>query len=118
MALTLDASRRLEELRDARRLLLGLFGDLEDEQCLGPKLEIVNPPIWEVGHVAWFHERWVLRRLAVIHRRQFVIERVQLRIVIRLAAAAGQHQTSQGNQNSHRLGHHVHRCSMHRRCDR
>ena len=22
---------------------------------------IVNPPLWEVGHVAWFHEKWVLR---------------------------------------------------------
>jgi iron(II)-dependent oxidoreductase len=25
-------------------------------------LPIVNPPLWELGHVAWFQERWVLRR--------------------------------------------------------
>jgi iron(II)-dependent oxidoreductase len=28
----------------------------------GPLLPIVNPLWWEIGHVAWFQERWVLRR--------------------------------------------------------
>ncbi len=27
-----------------------------------PKLPIVNPPLWELGHVAWFQEFWVHRR--------------------------------------------------------
>jgi len=27
-----------------------------------PKLPIVNPPLWEFGHVAWFQEFWVHRR--------------------------------------------------------
>jgi len=27
-----------------------------------PLPAIVNPPLWETGHVAWFLERWVLRR--------------------------------------------------------
>jgi EgtB-related family protein len=35
--------------------------DLEGERLLGPKLDIVNPPLWEIGHVAWFQERWCLR---------------------------------------------------------
>jgi gamma-glutamyl hercynylcysteine S-oxide synthase len=26
-----------------------------------PKLPIVNLPLWEYGHVAWFQERWLLR---------------------------------------------------------
>jgi iron(II)-dependent oxidoreductase len=26
-------------------------------------LRIVNPPIWEIGHVAWFQEKWALRHL-------------------------------------------------------
>ena len=30
---------------------------------IGPRLAIVNPPIWEIGHVAWFQEFWVLRHL-------------------------------------------------------
>jgi len=34
---------------------------LEGERLLGPKLDIVNPPLWEIGHVAWFQEHWCLR---------------------------------------------------------
>jgi iron(II)-dependent oxidoreductase len=48
-------------VRDARRRSLALLEDLSDEQLLGPRLAIVNPLLWEIGHVAWFQERWVLR---------------------------------------------------------
>lgn len=34
---------------------------LDGERLLGPKLPIVNPPLWEIGHVGWFQERWCLR---------------------------------------------------------
>ena len=27
-------------------------------------LPILNPPVWEYGHVGWFHERWCLRHSA------------------------------------------------------
>ena len=47
--------------RDVRRATLDLVSDLDDDQLMGAKLTIVNPPLWEIGHVAWFHERWVLR---------------------------------------------------------
>jgi iron(II)-dependent oxidoreductase len=46
---------------DARQRTLDLVADLEDRQLLGPRLRIVNPLLWEIGHVAWFQERWVLR---------------------------------------------------------
>ncbi|MBY0230776.1 MAG: SUMF1/EgtB/PvdO family nonheme iron enzyme, partial [Gemmataceae bacterium] len=46
---------------DARRRTLDLIADLSDEQLLGPRLAVVNPPLWEVGHLAWFAEKWVLR---------------------------------------------------------
>jgi iron(II)-dependent oxidoreductase len=49
-------------VRDARTRTLELVADLSDEQLLGPRLAIVNPPLWEIGHVAWFQERWALRR--------------------------------------------------------
>src|SRR5438552_5613915 len=52
----------VEALHDARRHTLSLVADLNDEQLLGPRLEIVNPLLWEIGHVAWFQEKWVLRR--------------------------------------------------------
>ncbi|HEY4690407.1 MAG TPA: selenoneine synthase SenA, partial [Anaerolineae bacterium] len=37
--------------------------DLTDEQMLGPQVRIIEPPIWEMGHVGWFQERWILRNL-------------------------------------------------------
>jgi iron(II)-dependent oxidoreductase len=51
-------------LTDARARTLALIADLTDQQLMGPRLAIVNPLLWEIGHVAWFQERWVLRHLA------------------------------------------------------
>jgi len=48
-------------LQEARARTLELIDDLSDEQMIGPRLAIVNPLRWEVGHVGWFQERWVLR---------------------------------------------------------
>jgi iron(II)-dependent oxidoreductase len=51
-----------EWVRDARQRTCELIADLTDSQLLGPQLPIVNPLLWEIGHVAWFQEKWVLRR--------------------------------------------------------
>lgn len=48
-------------LTAARARTLALARDLSGEQLLGPRLTIVNPPLWELGHLAWFQERWCLR---------------------------------------------------------
>ncbi|HEV8584559.1 MAG TPA: SUMF1/EgtB/PvdO family nonheme iron enzyme, partial [Methylomirabilota bacterium] len=58
----LAASRLCELLTEARARTLELVADLDDAQLLGPRLAIVNPLRWEIGHVAWFQERWLLRR--------------------------------------------------------
>jgi iron(II)-dependent oxidoreductase len=52
-----------EWVRDARQRTLELVADLTDRELLGARLEIVNPLLWEVGHVAWFYEKWILRGL-------------------------------------------------------
>jgi iron(II)-dependent oxidoreductase len=49
-------------VRDARQRTCALVADLTDSQLLGPQLATVNPLLWEIGHVAWFQEKWVLRR--------------------------------------------------------
>ena len=46
---------------DARQRTFDLVADLSDEQLMGAKLDIVNPMLWEIGHAAWFQEKWVLR---------------------------------------------------------
>ena len=48
-------------VRDARACTLALYGDLGDRELAMPYLPIINPPVWELGHVAWFAEYWVLR---------------------------------------------------------
>ena len=50
-------------LVDSRKRTLELVSDLSDGQMIGPQLRIVNPPLWEIGHLAWFQERWNLRRI-------------------------------------------------------
>ena len=50
-----------QHLRDARRRARLVTCDLEGPQLFGPKLAIVNPVLWELGHVAWFQELWCLR---------------------------------------------------------
>ncbi len=50
-----------EQLKSARQRTRALTRDLNDTQLFGPRLAIVNPVLWELGHVAWFQERWCLR---------------------------------------------------------
>lgn len=52
-----------QQLVETRTRELELLADLTDEQILGPRLRIVEPPLWEMGHVGWFQERWILRNL-------------------------------------------------------
>jgi iron(II)-dependent oxidoreductase len=53
------------DLKETRERTLELIEDLSDEQMMGPRLDIVNPMLWEIGHLAFFQEFWVLR-----HARQ------------------------------------------------
>ena len=52
-----------ELLEDAHSRTLELLDGLDHEQLMGPKLPTVNPLLWEIGHVAWFSEQFVLRKL-------------------------------------------------------
>lgn len=49
-------------VRDAGQRLVALVADLDDDQLIGPRLSTVNPLLWEIGHITWFQEIFVLRR--------------------------------------------------------
>ena len=49
-------------LNSARQRTLELLEGLSNQQLVGPKLPIVNPMVWEIGHVAWFYEFFILRQ--------------------------------------------------------
>ena len=48
-------------LRDSRRRVLTLVADLADEQWQVPRQDGINPIAWELAHLAWFAEFWILR---------------------------------------------------------
>ena len=52
----------IDSMEDARRRTLTLVDGLDATQLMGPKLPIVNPLRWEIGHTAYFYEYWILRR--------------------------------------------------------
>ena len=53
----------IDALRRVRNRQLSVFEDLEGPQLLGEKEHHLEPPIWEMGHVAWFQEQFLLRKL-------------------------------------------------------
>jgi len=56
-----DPAELQSHLLAARARATLMTQDLEGERLLGARLAIVNPPLWELGHLAWFQERWCLR---------------------------------------------------------
>jgi len=60
----MDRSTLQAWVADARARTLDLHADLSDEQFRVPILKIINPPLWEIGHVTHFQEFWVLRHAA------------------------------------------------------
>jgi ergothioneine biosynthesis protein EgtB len=58
-------------LRDARHYTLDLFdafaGAGYDDPARVPRLPILNPPLWELGHIAWFAEWFILREASGSH---------------------------------------------------
>ena len=53
----------IDDLKDSRQRTLELVAGLDQQQIIGPQLDIVNPLLWEIGHVAYFYELWTLRHL-------------------------------------------------------
>ncbi len=82
-----DVTEELADmLNDSRRRTLELIADLSEEQMMGPQLRIVNPPLWEIGHLAWFQEQWNLRRItnetfapsAILHNADELYDSMQV----------------------------------------
>ena len=67
-----SAAELVAQLREARHRTRRLTEDLSSAELMGPRLDIVNPVLWELGHVGWFHEYWTLRHA---HGRAPLIER-------------------------------------------
>ena len=78
VAIVSDAARRLagpalaEALRDARATTLARTLDRSDADWRVPQQPGINPIAWELGHLAWFAEFWILRGPHVLGDDGFV----------------------------------------------
>ncbi|TAM58549.1 ergothioneine biosynthesis protein EgtB [bacterium] len=59
----LQPARLAGTIRDAHERTLAMVADLADEQLSVPLIDDVNPFLWELGHVAFFYDVFVLRLL-------------------------------------------------------
>ncbi len=69
--LVLPAPELCRLVREAREHTLKLVSDLHDEQFTVPLLEAVNPFRWELGHVAFFYDVFLLPALG---ERRFLLD--------------------------------------------
>lgn len=58
-----DQTALIQSLQESRDRLLELVNSLSDEQLKVPYLPGINPPVWELGHSAFFFERFILQLL-------------------------------------------------------
>ncbi len=63
-----QAQELIDHLRDSRKRELEVLSGMTPEQFFGShtrdsKNRIVEPPVWEMGHVGWFQELWTSRQL-------------------------------------------------------
>jgi len=59
----INTTKLIAMLQNARARTYELIGDLDAGQLMGPKLGTINPLRWEIGHVAYFYEYFILRQL-------------------------------------------------------
>ena len=63
MTKAISKSKLIDMLQNARRRTDELVEGLSAEQLMGPRIGTVNPLRWEIGHVAYFYEYFILREL-------------------------------------------------------
>ena len=56
-----SANDQARQLHASRARTRALTRDIRGERLFGPRLSVVNPVLWELGHIAWFQEFWCLR---------------------------------------------------------
>ncbi len=68
-----DPEKLAAALRDARDYTLAIYAHLDEATLRFPYLRTVNPPLWELAHLAWFQEHWCLRWEAGAPRRESLL---------------------------------------------
>ena len=75
LARSLNKSALDGALADAHRHTWSILADLDETRWRVPYLPGINPPLWELGHLAWFAEWWILREAGLDQRGDTVAAR-------------------------------------------
>lgn len=57
------AKELVDSLLDTRQREIEVLDNLTREQLVGSRSRAIEPPIWEMGHVGWFQDRWILQNI-------------------------------------------------------
>ena len=49
-------------IKNSRQRTLELIDELDEGQLMGPKHPYVNPLLWEIGHIAFFYDYFILKK--------------------------------------------------------
>ncbi len=74
MAGLYEGDRLAAALVEARERTLAMYAHLDLSRTRFPCIPIVNPPLWELAHIAWFQEHWCLRYSEAGLRRAPLLE--------------------------------------------
>ena len=55
------ASTLAQWLEESNRITRHILSNISVADQIVPQLNTLNPPLWEFGHLTWFHELWVHR---------------------------------------------------------
>jgi gamma-glutamyl hercynylcysteine S-oxide synthase len=54
-----DLATMLQDSRTRTLLLADAYVQALGESLIVPRLDTLNPPLWELGHIAWFADHWL-----------------------------------------------------------
>jgi iron(II)-dependent oxidoreductase len=63
MTQAVSSAQLVDMMQDARARTHEMLAGLDAEQLMGPRSPIVNPLRWEVGHVAYFYEWFIMMEM-------------------------------------------------------
>lgn len=59
--MSMDVDEIKTATQASRDRIIEVIADLSDEELMVPQRETLNPFNWEIGHVAWFFDKFILR---------------------------------------------------------
>ena len=70
----------LAALSRARDATLRLVEPVDDEQLVTQVSPIMSPLVWDLAHIGWFEELWLIRRVLAFRGRRIQLQKRNLTV--------------------------------------